>query len=220
MAITPLSSTPTSTSATLLDERSTVSESEQPSSKSASSASGKAESDRATFSTRAERLAALNKEFTITGPAFEVSTAFIVRLQELEFISTGEAERLLGQAATHSKANSTNQESGAQAIVELQQDMRTLSQKAPEEGQLTGLFTETADALAELKASSPLANAPKYRSLQQRLEQALANNPDAASLSDAERRRMTQAMDVMLIASRLAPGSETNAGIRSYLANT
>lgn len=220
MAITPLSSIPSTASATHHDERSTITESEQPASGSKTATSAQAETDRATFSTRAERLAALNKEFTITGPAFEVSTAFIVRLQELEFISSGEAERLLGKATTHTKADATNQESGAQAIVELQQDMKALSQKVPEEGQLARLLTETADALAELKASSPLANAPKYRSLQQRLEQALANNPDAANLSEAERRRMTQAMDVMLIASRLAPGSETNAGIRSYLANT
>lgn len=219
MAITPLTSTPNATNnAELLGERAAVAESEQMANATKVAANTKAESDSATFSSRAERLAALNKEFSITGPNFEVSAAFISRLQEFEFISPGEAERLLGQSVANGE--STKKDAGPQAIIDLQQDLITLSQKVPEEGKLALLLTETADALSGLKSSSPLSNAPQYRNLQQRLEQALENNPDAADLSKADRRRMTQAMDVMLIASRLAPGSETNAGIRSYLANT
>lgn len=219
MAITPLTSTSNATTnAKLLEDRAAVTESEQTANATKAAANAKAESDSATFSTRAERLAALNKEFSITGPNFEVSAAFISRLQEFEFISPGEAERLLGQSVA--KGESTKKDAGPQAIIDLQQDLITLSQKVPEEGKLALLLTETADALSGLKSSSPLSNAPQYRNLQQRLEQALENNPDAADLSKADRRRMTQAMDVMLIASRLAPGSETNAGIRSYLANT
>lgn len=219
MAITPLTSTPnTTTNAELLGERAAVAESDQMANATKVAANTKAESDSATFSSRAERLAALNKEFSITGPNFEVSAAFISRLQEFEFISPGEAERLLGQSVANGE--STKKDAGPQAIIDLQQDLITLSQKVPEEGKLALLLTETADALSGLKSSSPLSNAPQYRNLQQRLEQALENNPDAADLSKADRRRMTQAMDVMLIASRLAPGSETNAGIRSYLANT
>ncbi|MDX1266710.1 MAG: hypothetical protein R3311_05035 [Oceanisphaera sp.] len=177
--------------------------------------------DSATFSSRAERLAALNEEFTITGPGFEVSAAFISRLQELEFIDSREAERLLGQSqAADSADQSAIKDAGPQAIIDLQQDLEALASTVPEDGNLALLLNETSAALTELKASSPLSNAPQYRALQQRLEQALANDTEAAALSDADRYRMTQAMDVMLIASRLAPGSETNAGIRSYLANT
>ena len=151
----------------------------------------------------------------------QVSAAFISRLQELEFIDSTEAERLLGQSQA---ANNTDQpaikDAGPQAIIDLQQDLEALASAVPEDGNLALLLNETSAALTELKATSPLANAPQYKALQQRLEQALASDTDAASLSDADRYRMTQAMDVMLIASRLAPGSETNAGIRSYLANT
>ncbi|WP_028670841.1 hypothetical protein [Saccharospirillum impatiens] len=174
--------------------------------------------DSASFSSRAERLAALNEEFTITGPDFEVSAAFISRLQEFEFISPGEAEGLLGQSAPG--AEPAVKDAGPQAIIDLQQDLEALAGTVPEDGNLALLLNETSAALTDLKASSPLANAPQYKALQQRLEQSLASDPDAAALSDADRYRMTQAMDVMLIASRLAPGSETNAGIRSYLANT
>lgn len=173
--------------------------------------------DNATFSSRAERLAALNEEFTITGPDFEVNAAFISRLQEFEFISPGEAERLLGQSEA---AEPTIKDAGPQAIIDLQQDLEALAGLVPADGNLALLLNETSEALTDLKASSPLANAPQYKALQQRLEQSLASDTDAAVLSDADRYRMTQAMDVMLIASRLAPGSETNAGIRSYLANT
>lgn len=177
--------------------------------------------DSATFSSRAERLAALNEEFTITGPDFEVSAAFISRLQALEFIDASEAERLLGQAqAAGSEAKPPIKDAGPQAVIDLQQDLQALAGTVPEDGSLALLLNETSAALTDLKASSPLANAPQYKALQQRLEQSLASDTDAAALSEADRYRMTQAMDVMLIASRLAPGSETNAGIRSYLANT
>lgn len=177
--------------------------------------------DSAIFSSRAERLAALNEEFTITGPDFEVSAAFISRLQELEFIDSSEAERLLGQSQAASNADKPAiKDAGPQAIIDLQQDLEALAGTVPEDGNLALLLNETSEALTDLKASSPLSNAPQYKALQQRLEQSLASDADAAALSDADRYRMTQAMDVMLIASRLAPGSETNAGIRSYLANT
>jgi len=174
--------------------------------------------DTATFSSRSERLAALNDEFNITGPGFELSSAFISRLQEFEFINASEAERLMGKATN--TAEPAIKDAGPQAITELQQDLEALARTQTADGNLATLLNETAEAMSDLKASSPLDNVPQYKGLQQRLEQSLASDPDAAALSDADRYRMTQAMDVMLIASRLAPGSETNAGIRSYLANT
>lgn len=214
--LTPVSSTGVNQNASGQDT--TVSTTTLPTQAAQAESATATSDDSATFSSRAERLAALNEEFTITGPDFEVSAAFISRLQEFEFISPDEAERLLGQS--EATAEPTIKDAGPQAIIDLQQDLEALAGTVPADGNLALLLNETSEALNDLKASSPLANAPQYKALQQRLEQSLASDTDAAALSDADRYRMTQAMDVMLIASRLAPGSETNAGIRSYLANT
>lgn len=219
MAITPLTTTSNSTGYTKpLDERSSVSQSDHNPALLKTQTATKTDSATVTLSTRSERLAALNKEFTITGPGFEVNAAFINRLQELQFLSAGEAQQLRAQFADTDKV--AHKDAGPQAIIDLQQDLQALAKKLPAEGLMAQLLEETSVALAELKSSTSLANAPQYKSLQQRLEKALASDSDIAKLNQTERYRMTQAMDVMLIASRLAPGSETNAGIRSYLANT
>jgi hypothetical protein len=216
MAITPL--TQVSSNAVNRNTDSPVTDTELTKSNDPDQTASANSQDSATFSSRSERLAALNEEFNITGPGFELSSAFISRLQEFEFINASEAERLKGQAAD--TAEPAIKDAGPQAITELQQDLEALARTQTADGNLSRLLNDTAEALSDLKTSSPLANAPQYKGLQQRLEQSLSRDSETASLSDTDRYRMTQAMDVMLIASRLAPGSETNAGIRSYLANT
>lgn len=181
-----------------------------PSSLSATSASEESstQTEEPEFSTRAERLAALNEEFNIMGPDFKLSTTFIQRLHELDFIDESEAEQLIGRMPD---APAVGTDSGT-AVQSLQASLAELAEEKGSESSLFDLLNQAADALGNLSAKSRA----DLEGLTQQLEQALS---DQADLGEADAALLGQARDVMMIASRLAPGSGVNAAIESYLAH-
>lgn len=168
-----------------------------------------AQNDEPEFSTRAERLAALNEEFNIMGSDFRVSTAFIQRLHELDFIDDSEAEQLIGRMPDSAAGSADT----GTAIQSLQASLMSLAEEEGSESSLFDLLSRSADALGTL----PQQNRSDLEGLTQQLDQVLS---DPSDLSESVSGVLGQARDALMIGSRLAPGAGANAAIESYLSNS
>lgn len=176
--------------------------------------------DSAALSTRAEKLSALNQEFNIRGPGFELSSAFVQRLQEFGFISPGEAESLGADlAAGESGSGNLSPDGGGTGLADLRSVLREFSGSLEESDPLAPIFQRVDSALGTIESRDGQADNRVLESVRSQLDAAL-NSDLAAGLDGTMEKSLTQAMDVLLIASRLTPGSQTNAGIETYLANT
>lgn len=168
-----------------------------------------AQSEEPEFSTRAERLAALNEEFNIMGSDFRVSTAFVQRLHELDFINDGEAEQLMGRMP---QVDAGSTDSGT-AIQSLQASLVALAEEEGSDSSLFDLLNRSAEALGNLSQQ----NRSDLEGLTQQLDQVLGEPSD---LSESARSVIGQARDALMIGSRLAPGTGVNAAIESYLSHS
>ncbi|MEX1057943.1 MAG: hypothetical protein WED11_09430 [Natronospirillum sp.] len=160
--------------------------------------------DTASFSSRSERLAALNDEFHITGGDFKITSGFIERLQELGFINSAETQDLL------SRAPESGEESDGSALSELATSLVDIAQAQATDSDLAELLLDSAEALGSLSST----NLQGRKSLEQRLTQALETSP---SLGNAELKSVAQARDALAVAGHLAQNSGASAAITSYL---
>ncbi len=176
--------------------------------------------DAASLSTRAEKLSALNQEFNIRGPGFELSSAFIERLQQFGFISGREAESLGADIAA--AGQETGNRSPAESATRLSSLRSTISEfraSLADDTPLAGILERVDTALGTIESRDGQADNRMLETVRSQLD-AFLNSDLAGSIDGPTEKSLTQAMDVLLIASRLTPGSQTNAGIETYLANT
>ncbi len=170
----------------------------------------------AQFSTRAEKLAALNSEFDIVSPSFKLSQQFVNRMAELDLISASDAEGLntdlpltassgtdeadtVGELTTFIDSFSAKlekQEDAPSGLLEILQNSKSILQNL--DGSKSKTFEadipETAAALADYLRSS-----------------------DASSLSDSETKSLNDLHTALTVADKLNPTSRTSDNINAYM---
>ena len=143
------------------------------------------------------------------GADFSLSTAFIQRLHELDFIDDSEAEQLIGRMPD----NPTGAADTGTAIQSLQASLMSLAEEEGSESSLFDLLGRSAEALGTL----PQQSRGDLEGLTQQLDQVLS---DPSEFSESASGVLSQARYALMIGSRLAPGAGANAAIESYLANS
>lgn len=170
----------------------------------------------AQFSSRAEKLAALNSEFDIISQGFRLSQEFVNRMAELDLISASDAEGLnvdlpltassdtdeadtVGELTTFIdtfSAKLEKQEDKPQGLLDILQDSKSILQNL--DGSKSKTFEadipETAAALADYLRSS-----------------------DATSLSDSETKSLKDLHTALTVADKLNPTSRTSDNINAYM---
>ena len=168
----------------------------------------------AVFSSRAEKLAQINKEFDITSPGFRISQQFINRLSEIGLISENEATELnKGLPLTSSGPQSTESVETLKSAVEI------IFERIKNEDGVSGLLSvldKSQQILDNLDGSKskvfPIDPATAAAELDHYLK-----SDNASILTEEEKQSLGDLKTAFTIADKLSPEQRTSAEISKYM---
>lgn len=168
----------------------------------------------AVFSSRAEKLAQINKEFDITSPGFRISQQFINRLSEIGLISENEATELnKGLPLTSSGTQSTESVETLKSAVEI------IFERIKNEDGVSGLLSvldKSQQILDNLDGSKskvfPIDPATAAAELDHYLK-----SDNASVLTEKEKQSLGDLKTAFTIADKLSPEQRTSAEISKYM---
>ena len=166
------------------------------------------------FSSRAEKLAQINKEFDITSPGFRISQQFINRLSEIGLISENEATELnKGLPLTSSGTQSTESVETLKSAVEI------IFERIKNEDGVSGLLSvldKSQQILDNLDGSKskvfPIDPATAAAELDHYLK-----SDNASILTEEEKQSLSDLKTAFTIADKLSPEQRTSAEISKYM---
>ena len=166
------------------------------------------------FSSRAEKLAQINKEFDITSPGFRISQQFINRLSEIGLISENEATELnKGLPLTSSGTQSTESVETLKSAVEI------IFERIKNEDGVSGLLSvldKSQQILDNLDGSKskvfPIDPATAAAELDHYLK-----SDNASILTEEEKQSLGDLKTAFTIADKLSPEQRTSAEISKYM---
>ncbi len=166
------------------------------------------------FSSRAEKLAQINKEFDITSPGFRISQQFINRLSEIGLISENEATELnKGLPLTSSGTQSTESVETLKSAVEI------IFERIKNEDGVSGLLSvldKSQQILDNLDGSKskvfPIDPATAAAELDHYLK-----SDNASILTEEEKQSLNDLKTAFTIADKLSPEQRTSAEISKYM---
>ncbi len=166
------------------------------------------------FSSRAEKLAQINKEFDITSPGFRISQQFINRLSEIGLISENEATELnKGLPLTSSGTQSTESVETLKSAVEI------IFERIKNEDGVSGLLSvldKSQQILDNLDGSKskvfPIDPATAAAELDHYLK-----SDNASLLTEEEKQSLGDLKTAFTIADKLSPEQRTSAEISKYM---
>jgi len=166
------------------------------------------------FSSRAEKLAQINKEFDITSPGFRISQQFINRLSEIGLISENEATELnKGLPLTSSGTQSTESVETLKSAVEI------IFERIKNEDGVSGLLSvldQSQQILDNLDGSKskvfPIDPATAAAELDHYLK-----SDNASLLTEEEKQSLGDLKTAFTIADKLSPEQRTSAEISKYM---
>ena len=166
------------------------------------------------FSSRAEKLAQINKEFDITSPGFRISQQFINRLSEIGLISENEATELnKGLPLTSSDTQSTESVETLKSAVEI------IFERIKNEDGVSGLLSvldKSQQILDNLDGSKskvfPIDPATAAAELDHYLK-----SDNASILTEEEKQSLSDLKTAFTIADKLSPEQRTSAEISKYM---
>ncbi len=166
------------------------------------------------FSSRAEKLAQINKEFDITSPGFRISQQFINRLSEIGLISENEATELnKGLPLTSSGTQSTESVETLKSAVEI------IFERLKNEDGVSGLLSvldKSQQILDNLDGSKskvfPIDPATAAAELDHYLK-----SDNASVLTEKEKQSLGDLKTAFTIADKLSPEQRTSAEISKYM---
>ncbi|MBY4678456.1 hypothetical protein [Marinobacterium arenosum] len=163
------------------------------------------------FSSRAEKFAALNKEFSISNnPSFKVTPNFINRLQEYGLISAQDAQTL---------GFSDSDDSAGGTLGELSDFIDRFSDKLKQTHGNDGILTTLSNArgiINNFDGSLSKSFPADINTTAAEIHQYLNSNGD--NLSDSEHSSLSQLEKALTIADKLNPTSRTSDNINRYMA--
>lgn len=205
----PLASTSTKTDHTKAEETQSVSNavSSEPTTTETSS-------PQTVFSSRAEKLAQINKEFDITGADFHISQQFINRLSEIGLISTSEATDL-----NQGLPLSSNGAKETESITALKSSLESIAERINgKEGtsSLLTLLENSQKILDNLDGSQsktfPVDPATAAAELDHYLKSDGSN-----ILTVNEKQSLADLKTALTIADKLSPEQRTSAQVSKYM---
>ncbi|WP_020407470.1 hypothetical protein [Hahella ganghwensis] len=164
------------------------------------------------ISTRAEKLAQLNKEFNITSSGFRVSQTFITRLTELGFLSSEEAEKLSGNLASSNPVEQTTQ-----SVEELQESLQSLFDRLADEENsgLKTLIGSSMEILENLDNPNAQGSDLTESSIIAALDFHL--NSSEISFSGKDRQTLEDLQTVLSITEKLGQENHSSSKVNQYL---
>ncbi len=170
----------------------------------------------AQFSTRAEKLAALNSEFDIVSPSFKLSQQFVNRMAELDLISASDAEGL----NTDLPLTADSDSSEADTVGELTTFIDSFSAKLEkQEDAPSGLL----EILQNSKSILENLDGSKSKTFEADIPETAAaladylRSSDASTLSDSETKSLKDLHTALTVADKLNPTSRTSDNINAYM---
>lgn len=170
----------------------------------------------AQFSTRAEKLAALNSEFNIVSQGFRLSQDFVNRMAELDLISASDAEGL----NTDLPLTADSDTSEADTVAELTTFIDSFSAKLEkQEDAPSGLL----EILQNSKSILQNLDGSKSKTFEADIPETAAaladylRSSDASSLSDSETKSLKDLHTALTVADKLNPTSRTSDNINAYM---
>ncbi|BBB30762.1 hypothetical protein [Neptunomonas japonica] len=166
------------------------------------------------FSSRAEMLAQMNKEFDITGTDFHISQQFINRLSEIGLLSKSEATELnQGLPLTSDGSKST------QSLTTLKSALDNIFERVKDEGGASGLLSvidksrKILDNLDGSKSKTfPIDPATAAAELDHYLK-----SDDSSILAEDEKQSLNDLKTALTIADKLSPEQRTSAQVSKYM---
>lgn len=166
------------------------------------------------FSSRAEKLAQINKEFDITSPGFRISQQFINRLSEIGLISENEATELnKGLPLTSNGTQST------ESVETLKSAIEIIFERIKNEDGVSGLLSvldKSQQILDNLDGSKskvfPIDPATAAAELDHYLK-----SDNASILTEEEKQSLSDLKTAFTIADKLSPEQRTSAEISKYM---
>ncbi|MGY8872216.1 MAG: hypothetical protein ACKVJE_17405 [Pseudomonadales bacterium] len=166
------------------------------------------------FSSRAEMLVQMNKEFDITGSDFHISQQFINRLSEIGLLSKSEATELnQGLPLTSGGSKST------QNLTTLKSALDTIFERVKDEEGVSGLLSvldksqKILDNLDGSKSKTfPIDPATAAAELDHYLK-----SDDSKILTDDEKQSLSDLKTALTIADKLSPEQRTSAQVSKYM---
>ncbi|QEQ97423.1 hypothetical protein [Neptunomonas concharum] len=166
------------------------------------------------FSSRAEKLAQINKEFDITTPGFRISQQFINRLSEIGFISENEATELnKGLPLTSSGTQSTESVETLKSAVEI------IFERIKNEDGVSGLLSvldKSQQILDNLDGSKSKVFPIDPTTAAAELDHYLKSD-NASVLTEKEKQSLGDLKTAFTIADKLSPEQRTSAEISKYM---
>jgi len=167
------------------------------------------------FTSRAEKLATLNKEFNIVSPDFRINQAFVNRMAELELISSQDAEKLnAGIPATASGDKQTDTVAEIETFIDTFSTKLKNAEEQPED--LMDILQDSKSILANLDGSKSKTFEADIATTNAALTQFLKSD-DAKALTESERGSLSDLQTALTVADKLNPTSRTSENINAYM---
>ncbi|PHS32643.1 MAG: hypothetical protein COA95_02495 [Methylophaga sp.] len=170
--------------------------------------------DKINISTRAQKIQQLNEEFFSSGvKTFQISQDFILRLEEYEFITAEEANKL----SSNVTIDNANDESTVSKLSDFIDNFTTDIQEESPNHSIIAILQQAQTVLDNF-------NSPSQSSLNINIPQ--INNQlqsyidSSEQLAKSDRKQLDQLVLALGVANILTPGTNTTAQIDSYLAIT
>ena len=168
--------------------------------------------DKVDISTRAQKIQQLNEEFFSSGvKTFQISQDFILRLEEYEFITAEEANKLSSNVTT----DDSSDESTVSKLSDFIDNFTTDIQEESPNDSIIAILQQAQTVLDNF-------NSPSQSSLNINIPQ--INNQlqsyidSSEQLAEADKKQLDQLVLALDVANILTPGTNTTTQIDSYLA--